>query len=139
MLEKINQNNITERVGEIQSIVLQSVNLIKLFEDKGYIFTFVSIGHKLPNQMSWGKYIMQHPSQKIQFPDPAISYLFTEYAKKEIFVTPELRKFIEDGFISREQKQAKHQFNLTIALLAISILAFLLNLGFNLYEKFFSN
>lgn len=34
--------NLSKRLNDIQAIIIQAVNLIKLFEDKGYIFTFLN-------------------------------------------------------------------------------------------------
>lgn len=136
LFEDNSPQNQTKRLKEIQTLVIQSVNLIKLFEDKGYIFTFVNT-IQLPNDpFIFGKATIISPSDKYEFPDPRISALFCEYSTKEIYVTPELNKFIMDGFITREEGRANRQYKLTRTALIVSILALLGNLIFNIHNSY---
>lgn len=138
ILEKSPNSNMGEKLSEIQNIVIQSVNLIKLFEDHGYIFTFISVHQKVPDNFIFGRTGLDKPTEIHEFPDPGIARLFSEYSNREIFVTPELNKFISDGFISREEMRANRQYRLTRAILVISVIALLLNFAFNVYDEFFS-
>jgi len=131
--------NLLERLEQIQSIVIQSVNLIKLFEDKGYIFTFINANQLPPNPFTFGQAAINLPSIPYQFPDPRISKMFCEYSTREIFVTPELNKFINDGFITREEVRANRQYRTTRNAFFVAIFALLFNIGFNAYNKWTSS
>lgn len=126
--------HLVQRVQEIQNLVIQAVNLIKLFEDKGYIFTYVN-ANQLPNPFTFGQAAVNLPSVPYQFPDKRVSELFTQYSTKEIFLTPELNKFITDGFITREEGRANRQYKVTKTALIVSIVALFANLGFNILNK----
>ena len=117
-----------DRLQEIQTIVIQSVNLLKLFEDKGYIFTFINANQLPPNPFTFGQAAINVPTIPYHFPDPRISKMFCEYSVKEIFVTPELHKFINDGFITREEVRANRQWYTTMSALGVAIIALLLNM-----------
>ncbi len=125
-----------DRLQEIQTIVIQSVNLLKLFEDKGYIFTFINANQLPPNPFTFGQAAISVPTIPYHFPDPRISKMFCEYSVREIFVTPELDKFITDGFITREEVRANRQWFTTRNALRIAIVALLLNVFFNIYNIF---
>lgn len=124
--------DLIERLEKIQTIVIQSVNLIKLFEDKGYIFTFINANQLPPNPFIFGQAAINLPSIPYQFPDPRISKMFCEYSIKEIYITPELDKFINDGFITREEWRANRQWKTTRITLYVAITALLFNIGINL-------
>ena len=126
--------DIISRLKEIQTILIQSVNLIKLFEDKGYIFTYVN-SNQLPNPFVFGQAAINIPSITHQFTDPRISNMFAEYATREIFITPELNKFITDGFITREEVRANRQYRTARIALYVAITALVLNLSFNIYHE----
>ncbi|MBA3986530.1 MAG: hypothetical protein H0X63_08175 [Flavobacteriales bacterium] len=120
------------RLQEIQTIVIQAVNLLKLFEDKGYIFTFINANQLPPNPFTFGQAAINVPTIPYHFPDPRISKMFCEYSIREIFVTPELDKFINDGFITREEGRANRQWFTTKIALKVAIAALLLNMFFNI-------
>lgn len=128
--------NLIERLEQIQTIVIQSVNLIKLFEDKGYIFTFINANQLPPNPFTFGQAAVNVPSIPYHFPDPRISKMFCEYSVREIFVTPELDKFINDGFITREEVRANRQWFTTRNALRVAIAALALNIIFNIVNIF---
>lgn len=128
--------NLIERLEQIQTIVIQSVNLIKLFEDKGYIFTFINANQLPPNPFNFGQAAVNVPSIPYHFPDPRISKMFCEYSVREIFVTPELDKFINDGFITREEVRANRQWFTTRNALRVAIFALALNIVFNIINIF---
>lgn len=124
---------IVERNQEIQSVLIQSVNLIKLFEEKGYLFTYISAS-VLPETFVWGRAAVNMPSIQHDFIDPRISELIVKYSTQEIFVTPELGKFIQDNFRTREELRANRQFYTTLIALIVASVAFLTNLGFSIYN-----
>lgn len=128
--------NLIERLEQIQTIVIQSVNLIKLFEDKGYVFTFINANQLPPNPFTFGQAAVNVPSIPYHFPDPRISKMFCEYSVREIFVTPELDKFINDGFITREEVRANRQWFTTRNALRVAIAALALNIIFNIINIF---
>lgn len=117
-----------DRLQEIQTIVIQSVNLLKLFEDKGYIFTFINANQLPPNPFTFGQAAINVPTIPYHFPDPRISKMFCEYSVREIFVTPELNKFIKDGFITREEGRANRQWYTTMFALGVAIIALFVNI-----------
>ncbi len=125
-----------DRLQEIQMIVIQSVNLLKLFEDKGYIFTYINANQLPPNPFTFGQAAINVPTIPYHFPDPRISKMFCEYSIREIFVTPELDKFINDGFITREEGRANRQWVTTRNALRVAIAALFLNMFFNIYSIF---
>lgn len=131
-------HNVFQRLVEIQSVVIQAVNLIKLFEDKGFIFTFISANVPFPNPFIFGQAAINLPAIPYRFPDPRISSLFCDYSIKEIFVTPELNRFITDGFISREEFRARRQWRTTCYALGVAIIALVFNLFFNVKGIFFN-
>lgn len=133
--------NLIDRIQEIQRIVIQSVNLVKLFEDRGYFFTYINSNQLPPSPFTFGQAAVNAPSISYQFPDPIISKLFCEYSVREIFLTPELEKFISDGFITREEVRANRQYKITkralkvtTTALVISIVALLINIGLNIFK-----
>jgi len=128
--------NLLNRLAEIQTIVIQSANLIKLFEDKGYIFTFVNASQLPPNPFTFGLAAVNIPSIPYQFPDSRTSKMFVEYSTREIFVTPELHKFIKDKFITREEWRANRQWRTTRAALLVATSALIFNILFNLWNTF---
>jgi len=125
-----------DRLQKIQTIVIQSVNLLKLFEDKGYIFTFINANQLPPNPFTFGQAAINVPTIPYHFPDPRISKMFCEYSLTEIFMTPELDKFINDGFITREEGRANRQWSTTRTALRVAIAALFLNIFFNIYNIF---
>jgi hypothetical protein len=133
----VNQGvSLNQRLNEIQTILIQSVNLIKLFEEKGYILTFRNT-NQIPNPFTFGIFQINSPSIPYHFPDSRISELITKYSTEEIFVTPELDHFINvDGFRTREMVRATRQFRVTLTALIVAILALFSNFGFNMYNAF---
>ncbi len=136
IFEDIPGLNLIDRLDQIQTIVIQSVNLVKLFEDKGYIFTFENANQPPPNPFTFGQAAINLPSIPYHFPDPRISKMFCEYSVREIFVTPELDKFITDGFITREEVRANRQWFTTKKALGVAIVALALNILFNIINIF---
>lgn len=132
---------LTKRLDEVQTILIQAVNLLKLFEDKGYLFSFQKTTEKAEPLEMLGEYNNNSLSPPQDFPDIRISELVVKYATQEIVKTPELSKFIADGFLAPEQVRADRQFGVTsqalrrtTGALIVSILALLSNIGFNAYN-----
>ncbi len=125
---------VIERLYQIQATVIQSVNLLKLFEDKGYLFTFINVTQLPPNPFTFGQAAINVRTVAYHFPDPRIAKMFCEYSVREIFVTPELDKFIKDGFITREEGRANRQWFTTRSALVTAIIALLINVFFNIYN-----
>ncbi len=128
--------NLNKRLEQIQTIVIQSVNLIKLFEEKGYFFTFVNANQLPANPFIFGQAATNAPTLSYHFPDPRISQMFCEYSTREIFVTPELDKFIKDNFITREEWRANRQWYTTMSALFVAIFALGLSIFFNLRSNY---
>lgn len=126
--------NFNQRLNDIQSILIQAVNLLKLFEDRGYIFSYINANQLPSTPFTFGQAAINLPSTPYQFPDPRISKMFCEYSNCEIFVTPELEKFINDGFLTREEVRANRQYKTTKTALYIAIIALLFNIGINSYN-----
>lgn len=62
ILEANQELKLIKRIEQIQTIVIQSVNLIKLFEDKGFIFTFINANQLPPNPFIFGEAAINVPS-----------------------------------------------------------------------------
>lgn len=125
------------RIAKIEEIIIQSVNLIKLFEDKGYIFTYTS-ANQIQNPFTYGDANISPSSISYSFPDQRISELLTRYSIQEIFITPEIAVFIKNGFIPRDEKRFRKQFLLAITALIVAISGVFTNLYFNIKKEFFS-
>lgn len=138
--ERVNQqlDDLPELVGGIVSIILQAVNLIKLFEDKGYLFTYTN-SHEIANPFTYGTAAVNAPTIQYAFPDKRISELLTRYSTQDIFVTPELNVFIEDGFIQRDEKRFRRQFGLAKIALIIALSGVFINGFFNIKKEWFSD
>ncbi|MCD4794357.1 MAG: hypothetical protein K8R54_14065 [Bacteroidales bacterium] len=126
--------NLNSRLNEIQEIVIQSVNIIKLFEDNGYIFTFINANQLPPSPYVFGQAATNKPSISYSFPDPTISKLFIKYANNAFLVTPELSRFIKDDFISREEVRANRQYRITKYILFASLFAIIASVVFNIFN-----
>jgi hypothetical protein len=121
---------IEDRVFEIESIIIQSVNLIKLLEDKGYLFTIKRGGVTYP--FKYGTAAENWNTISYDFPDERISQLLANYSIKELFVTPELNVFVENNFKTREEIRFNKQFKLALCAICVAFLGLIVNFGFNL-------
>ena len=123
------------RLGALQLIIVQSVNLLKLLEDKGYIYTFkkdISL-----NLIPFGKYNFTNPSAPYSFSDKRIVELVIKYSTEEIYPTFELNHFVKiDKFQTRESARFSKQFKRTTTALIVAIVALLANITFNIYTNF---
>lgn len=122
-----------KRLKDIQRAILQTVNLIKLFEDKGFIFTYLALGERPSNPFTYGPVILSQEVKPRKLNDPRISTLFCDYSSKEIYATPELIKFVKDGFLSREELRANRQWKTTMIALVTAIIALFVNIFFNIF------
>ncbi len=125
--------DIEDRVSQIESIILQSVNLIKLLEEKGYIFTYKRGTVQFP--FTYGTAAVNLSRITYEFPDERISELLTNYSIQEIFLTPELNVFVKNNFKTREEKRFNKQFTLACFAIGITFLGVVINFGFNLEKK----
>jgi hypothetical protein len=123
-----------ERIQAMQTLLIQAVNIIKLFEDKGYFFTYEGAHRLKEEEFTFGQAVVGQPSIPYEFPDSRVSELFCKYASIEIFVTPELKKFIEDDFRARDEVRADRQYERTGIALVVAIVGLLINLGYNIYK-----
>lgn len=122
--------DVTDRVVEIESIIIQSVNLIKLFEDKGYLFT--AKRGKVTYPFKYGRAAENWTKISYEYQDEKISKLLADYSIKEIFVTPELDVFIKNNFKTREEIRFNKQFKLALCAIGVAFLGLVVNFGFNL-------
>lgn len=123
------------RVGMIETVIVQAVNLIKLFSDRGYFFVLQTFDG-LQDEFTFGQAAMNKPSIPMGFADPRVSDLFCQYASIDIVVTPELKKFINDDFKSREEVRADRQYKLTRMAFKLAFAALVLNLSYNVYRDY---
>jgi len=126
------------RLGELQLIIVQSVNLLKLLEDKGYIYTFkkdISL-----DLIPFGKYNFETPSSPYTFSDKRIVDLVIKYSTEEIYPTLELNHFVKtDNFQTRESARFNKQYKRTTAALSVAMAALVVNIVFNVYTNFFKS
>jgi len=113
-------------IDDMQRLVLECVHLIKMLAERNIVFTYQS-SRVLPNEVNVGDVIIGHRMQH-RIPDPTVAELFLKYAGVDIIPTPELKKFIRDGFITREEVRANRQFRTTLAAIGIAVLGLLLNI-----------
>lgn len=144
-IDTANIPNIENRIIEIQEIIIESIFIVKTFEEKGYFFTYVNANILPSSPFSFGRIPMSGSSQTIsyEFPDKRLAELFINYSTREIYRTPELSRFIADNFKSREEVRADRQWNTTkkalrttTIALVIAILSFIFNIFVNLYNIF---
>lgn len=121
--------DIEDRVFEIESIIIQSVNLIKLLEDKGYLFTIKRGGVTYP--FKYGTAAENWKTIAYKFPDERMSELLANYSIKELFITPELNVFVKNDFKTREEKRFEKQFKLACAAILVAFTGVVVNFGFN--------
>lgn len=114
-------------------LILQAVNIIKMLEDKGYIFTYRS--GLFANPTVYGQTMFDTKFSTQLFADERLSTLLGEYSTKQIFVTPELDYFVDQNFKTREQLRFKKQFLIACCALCIAFSGAFTNLYFNIKKN----
>jgi len=129
---------IITRVGEINEIIISTVNLINLLEKEGYIILFES-SNQIENEIIFGRGAINKPSVGYLFPDNRTSELLVKYSTPQIIITPELLEFRRMNYKTREE--VRHEQNIRLAWIGIlvAIFATVLSLIFNIYDSFSKN
>jgi hypothetical protein len=125
--------DVQERLDMIQELLVQAVNVIELFENRGYLFTYQT-ANVIPNPLTVGQLPVNSKSVGSTLPDRRISVLLCRYATQEIRAQLELAKFISDGFITREEVRANRQFRTTLAALIVAIIGLVANLTYTVVK-----
>ena len=109
-----------ERDPEIRRLILETVTLIKLLEQEGYIMLFMNttVEPNLPIGAGPDKLISvggeeQTIEIKSEIKDASVIKLWAEYSSKAIYVTEEFRVFCENGYIPRSDVQFNQNLELT--------------------------
>ena len=125
--------DVKDRLDKIQELLIQAVNVIELFENRGYVYTYQT-ANVIPNPLTVGQLPVNSASVGYTLPDRRVSALLCRYATQEIRAQEELTKFIDDGFITREEVRANRQYRTTLAALVVAIIGLLANLTYNVVK-----
>lgn len=113
-------SDLYERNPQIRRLILETVTLIKLLEQEGYIILFMSVTEEpnFPIGAAPDTITSNGVEQKIikissEIKDASIIKLWTEYSSKAIYVTEEFRVFCENGYIPRSDVQFNQSLRLT--------------------------
>ena len=131
-------DTIVSRATEIEVTIIQAVNLIKLFEEKGYLFTYKR-SKNIDDPFVYGTAAVNLGHITYSFPDERVNELLRKYSTQDIFITPELQVFINDGFIARDEKRFRRQFTLATRALIVALVSVFVNFCFNFKKEFFSD
>lgn len=111
-----------ERDAEIRRLILETVTLIKLLQQEGYIMLFMNTSEEPNSSIGAGPdeliRSVDGKEQTIEFKseikDASVIKLLAEYSSKEIYVTEEFKVFCENGYIPRSDVQFNQNLELTI-------------------------
>ena len=109
-----------ERDPEIRRLILETVTLIKLLEQEGYIMLFMNASEEPNFSIGAGPDILisadgeeQTVEIESEIKDAYVIQLLAEYSSKAIYVTEEFRVFCENGYIPRSDVQFNQNLELT--------------------------
>lgn len=109
-----------ERDPEIRRLILETVTLIKLLEQEGYIMLFMNTTEEPNFSIGAGPDILisadgeeQTVEIESEIKDAYVIQLLAEYSSKAIYVTEEFRVFCENGYIPRSYVQFNQNLELT--------------------------
>lgn len=156
ILFKINQETPTEqdsfevvnRANFLGVDIITTVNLLKILQTEGYIILYER-ANNIDNVSYYGQGAEKGHSIKYRFPDLKIIELFAEYSSKDIIATPEFKRFVEHGYISRDEQRfqlqittattalntSKRALRVSTTALIFAILIGLTNLLYNIFGK----
>lgn len=129
------QQGAIDKIGEIQILILTTVNLIKLLEKEGYIM-LIRRTTNVNDYSEYGQAIKNLPKIGSDFADDKISELLIEYIDKEIYATEEFKVFCENEYIARDELRYRNQLKRTTGILFVAVIALLLNTGVFVYSIF---
>lgn len=109
-----------ERDAQIRRLILETVNLIKLLQQEGYIMLFMNASEEPNSSIGAGPDILisadgeeQTVEIESEIKDAYVIQLLAEYSSKAIYVTEEFRVFCENDYIPRSDVQFNKNLNLT--------------------------
>ena len=109
-----------KRDAQIRTLILETVTLIKLLQQEGYIMLFMDTTEEPNFSIGAGpdKLIsIDEEEQTIEITseikDASVIKLLAEYSSKAIYVTEEFRAFCENGYIPRSDVQFNQNLELT--------------------------
>lgn len=109
-----------ERDAQIRRLILETVTLIKLLQQEGYIMLFMNASEEPNSSIGAGPDILISADEEAQtieitseIKDASVIKLLAEYSSKEIYVTEEFRVFCENDYIPRSDVQFNKNLNLT--------------------------
>ena len=110
----------SERDAEIRRLILETVTLIKLLQQEGYIMLFMNAPEEPNSSIGAGPDILISTDEEAQtieitseIEDASVIKLLAEYSSKEIYVTEEFRAFCANGCIPRSDVQFNQNLELT--------------------------
>lgn len=109
-----------ERDAEIRRLILETVTLIKLLQQEGYIMLFMNTSEEPNSSIGAGpdELISVDGKEQIieiksEIKDASVIKLLAEYSSKAIYVTEEFKVFCENGYIPRSDVQFNQNLELT--------------------------
>lgn len=109
-----------ERDAEIRRLILETVTLIKLLQQEGYIMLFMNASEEPNFSIGAGPDILisadgeeQTVEIESEIKDAYVIQLLAEYSSKAIYVTEEFRAFCANGCIPRSDVQFNQNLELT--------------------------
>lgn len=109
-----------ERDAEIRRLILETVTLIKLLQQEGYIMLFMNASEGPNSSIGAGPDILISTDEEAQtieitseIKDASVIKLLAEYSSKAIYVTEEFRVFCKNGCIPRSDVQFNENLELT--------------------------
>ncbi|MCJ7481576.1 MAG: hypothetical protein MUO31_01275 [Thermodesulfovibrionales bacterium] len=118
---EIELGEIEEKINTISKIIVTLINLLALLEREGYI-QFFEEANIIPNGIGFGRIVKDEPYLSFEFPDKGVAKLFREYAFKQIIFTEEMIWFIQNSFITRDEKRHRQSMKLAWISIWISII-----------------
>ncbi len=131
-------NAIISRTEDLSLFILQTVNLLKMLEEDGYIL-LLERGSNSNQPSKFGRCVGNLPSVTYTFQDPNVINLLCEYSKKEIYSTEEFVRFCKKGYVPRDEQRFRFQIRITQIALAVATLALLFNVYINFRDKGIQN
>ncbi len=129
---------IIESVNRVLDTIITAVNLLKLLEENGYIYSYINANQR-PNPLEYGG-LQQNLTNTVShtIPSPAITKLLLQYSSQEILLTSEFDAFIERGYISREDHQFNQNYNLTRISVGISFVVGFVSIIVGYFGSYYS-
>ena len=120
-------HRITERINDIELVIITTVSLLNMLEKEGYIIVYRNANHLSDGPYGNGT----EPLIRRYFPDKSISELFIDFLDKSIVLTPEFALFCKRGFRARDEFRFQRQSLYTKIAITVAFCVGVTNIGLN--------